>query len=124
MTADEVRATLAGRGVRLIADGDTLRWEAPAGVVTADVIGALREHKPALLGMLAAERMGANAKPVHATPSACLAPLVCGVVGLCGRLRCIPPEQRGRFMETARIARQPDNPHRVPDFDEAAGHTP
>ena len=43
---------LTKRGVRLEADGDRLRVDAPAGVVTEDLKAALSEAKPVLLRLL------------------------------------------------------------------------
>ena len=46
-------ADLKQRGVELAVDGDRLRWRAPEGVVTADVIETLRSHKPEVIAALA-----------------------------------------------------------------------
>jgi hypothetical protein len=43
---------LTKRGIRLEADGDGLRVDAPAGVVTDDLKAALSEAKPVLLRLL------------------------------------------------------------------------
>ena len=52
-------AKLELRGVRLSADGETLRYDAPAS--TADGLEAtLAENKPALLGLLWARRPSAG----------------------------------------------------------------
>lgn len=40
------------RGVRLYADGDRLRWQAPTGVMTDADLSALREYKADVLAIL------------------------------------------------------------------------
>jgi hypothetical protein len=51
---DEVLAALRARDIRLMADGDQLHYDAPAGVVTPEVATLLRQHKTALLALLTA----------------------------------------------------------------------
>jgi amino acid adenylation domain-containing protein len=43
---------LRSAGVRLRADGDQLRYEAPAGILSADLIDRMRAHKPELIEFL------------------------------------------------------------------------
>jgi len=52
MTPEALLVALRGRGVALIADGDRLRWRAPAGVLTDTDRDALTAAKPALLTLL------------------------------------------------------------------------
>ena len=59
-----------------------------------------------------------NAASSVAVPANCLGASVCGVVGICGRVSCIPPADRSTFMDAVAQARSPSNPHRVPDFDQ------
>lgn len=49
---DTLLARLADDDVHLTADGDVLRYDAPAGVVTPRLLDELRAHKPALLARL------------------------------------------------------------------------
>jgi hypothetical protein len=52
MTAVEVLHTLRARDIRLTADGDQLRYDAPEGAITEAVLTLLRQHKAALLTLL------------------------------------------------------------------------
>ncbi len=52
MTAALLLAELRRRGVELILEGPTLRYRAPKGLLTSELLGAIREHKPALLAAL------------------------------------------------------------------------
>jgi amino acid adenylation domain-containing protein len=51
--AADLLAEMAGLGIRLFADGESLRFEAPAGVMTPALRDRLRQEKPALLDLLA-----------------------------------------------------------------------
>lgn len=54
------------RGVDLIADGDRLRVEAPAGVMTPDLLEALRACKPDIIATLRAPSPAKQmARPEH-----------------------------------------------------------
>lgn len=52
MTAIDVLNDLKSRDVRLSARGDRLAWEAPAGVMTADLKAMLASRKADLLAVL------------------------------------------------------------------------
>ncbi|WP_313918936.1 non-ribosomal peptide synthetase [Tahibacter sp.] len=65
MDVNALLSELGNRRVRLIADGDKLRYEAPPGVVDANLLTALKAHKPALLSLLA-ESVAADAPDVLA----------------------------------------------------------
>lgn len=52
MTLASLLARLDTAGIALVADGDRLRWTAPAGALTPDLRDALRDHKAALLACL------------------------------------------------------------------------
>ncbi|MBI4506292.1 MAG: hypothetical protein HY691_12220 [Chloroflexi bacterium] len=54
MNPGALLADLRARGVELVAAGDRLRWRAPAGVLTDVDRATLREHKAALVAVLAA----------------------------------------------------------------------
>ena len=49
---NEVLRTLSARGVKLAADGENLRYEAPPGAIDHDLLAGLRRHKAALLMLL------------------------------------------------------------------------
>lgn len=49
MTADEALTTAQRVGIRLLAEGDQLRYRAPKGALTAELRRALAEHKSTLL---------------------------------------------------------------------------
>jgi FAD/FMN-containing dehydrogenase len=73
MTADldVFLADLAARGGKLEANGERLRIDAPAGVITARLRQALAEHKQAILGYLgsAGKRLEPEPPPViHRIP--------------------------------------------------------
>ena len=52
MTAAELLAELRRRGVKLTVNGDRLRYEAPRGALTPELLEAMRQHKPELLRLL------------------------------------------------------------------------
>jgi hypothetical protein len=52
MTPTELLMAIDGLGIRLAADGDRLVIDAPRGVLTAERVGALQEHKAAILAVL------------------------------------------------------------------------
>jgi len=53
VSAAELLAELTARGVRLTACGDRLAYDAPAGVMTAELRDRVKACKPELLAMLA-----------------------------------------------------------------------
>lgn len=77
MTLRDVLAEVRRRGIRLAAVGDKLRCR-PRSAVQAepDLTPHLKEHKPALLSLLAPERPPAVAAPPEAPPEAPAAPPV------------------------------------------------
>jgi len=54
MTPVELLATLTQAGVSLCPDGDTLRYQAPVGVLSDELKAALKAHQPELLKLLTA----------------------------------------------------------------------
>jgi TubC N-terminal docking domain len=52
MTATDVLHTLLARNIQLTVDGEYLRYAAPEGAMTPEVLALMREHKPALLALL------------------------------------------------------------------------
>ena len=59
--AVELLAHLSRAGVKLSAKGERLIFDAPAGVVTPDVLATLQAHKGELLAVLAGDWQGAAA---------------------------------------------------------------
>ena len=53
MSAAALIAELSGRGIELTITGDRVRWRAPKGAMTGEMIEALRLHKSAVLALLA-----------------------------------------------------------------------
>ncbi|MBK9313099.1 MAG: hypothetical protein IPM55_02450 [Acidobacteria bacterium] len=45
--------TLTGQGVKIWAEGEKIQIEAPDDILTDEIIETIREHKPALLSLLA-----------------------------------------------------------------------
>lgn len=78
MTAADLLRDLLSRGVELRAEGDRLRWRAPPGVVTQEVLEILAERKAEILTLLSEPRpapyldaRGELVVPMDADPSAC-----------------------------------------------------
>ena len=68
MTPAALLASLQAAGVDLVPSGDNLRLRAPEGALTADLLGAVKQHKPALLRLLA-EKGAAPAPGALSEPS-------------------------------------------------------
>jgi hypothetical protein len=64
MTLPELRACLDRIGIKLDIEAGELTARAPAGVMTAEVKAGIREHKTALLGLLA----GCTGRPPQSDP--------------------------------------------------------
>jgi len=76
VSATDVLTAFRQRDITLIASGGTIRYRAPAGVVTADDRAALRAHKAELLALLAPpEQTPANGKEETASPHMPTAPV-------------------------------------------------
>ena len=67
-TARTLLADLRRAGVLLTAKGDRLAFDAPAGVMTADVRAALTTHKPEILAVLRGDYAGAAAALLASLP--------------------------------------------------------
>ena len=64
MTVDQLLATLARRRVTLTLDGDRLKYRAPTGALTADLLEAILKHRQTIITRLATKRNGKpNVKP-------------------------------------------------------------
>jgi len=72
MTLDALLAELTTRGVRLIADDGRLRWQAPKGAMSAELVRAVQTHKPALLARLTTDS-DRSFTPIDALISAAVA---------------------------------------------------
>ena len=70
MTAETLLATLRDRGVEFTADGGSLRYRAPKGVLTPELRDALTRHKGEILTLL----QGADETSVAVVQAACVAP--------------------------------------------------
>ncbi|MDA8018154.1 MAG: amino acid adenylation domain-containing protein [Thermoanaerobaculia bacterium] len=64
---------LRAREVRLWADGEALRFSAPPGAMTADLLAELKSHKAPMLELLASK--SASDEPIHACRDGSPAPL-------------------------------------------------
>lgn len=102
--------------------------DADAGLARASTQGiALEDSLSFSAGKTDAEQEETQEKQTDKTdrthiplvPSRCLGPQVCAVVGICGRMSCIPTDEALDWMAALTAARLPTNPHRVPDFDSA-----
>jgi hypothetical protein len=60
-----VLAAAVARGIKLAAEGERLRYRAPAGTMTDDLRTALAAQKPALLGLLASGHDAATDHRAH-----------------------------------------------------------
>lgn len=60
MTFSELLRTVRDRQIRLSADGDSLRFDAPPGQMTPDLKAQLARHKPQLLQLLQTQRSTAS----------------------------------------------------------------
>ena len=70
--AGEVLAALRARDIRLMADGDQLRYDAPVGAVTTEIVALLQQHKPGLFALL--QQAHASAIPSPAAPPVTIGP--------------------------------------------------
>lgn len=68
MTAGALLAQLTALDVRLAADGPNLRYTAPRGVLTPDLLAALRAHKRELLGLLRTTESGSRPRGRDRSP--------------------------------------------------------
>jgi len=81
VTATEVITTATRRGIKLIAEGHTLRIAAPAGTVTPELREALSRCKQELLLVLA--RLAGMRATVGCVPVACAVAYAVGGPGRC-----------------------------------------
>jgi tubulysin polyketide synthase-like protein len=66
--ARSVLEELRGRGVVLWNEAERLRFRAPEGVMTADVVDRLRTHKSQIMRLLEAERAGVTPPVLRSRP--------------------------------------------------------
>ena len=97
MTADEVLDVLRVRDIRLMVDGDQLRYDAPEDALTDEVLILLRQHKVALVARLV------QAAPATTSPEPLTRYYPCVVCGRTKRwddygiwrcVACWPPAQQ------------------------------
>jgi natural product biosynthesis luciferase-like monooxygenase protein len=69
MTVDQLEVSLDQLGVRLISDGEKLRFEAPRGALTPDLRAAITEHKAELQARLRARASEPRVAPPRLEPS-------------------------------------------------------
>jgi len=126
VSAAELYIDLRERGFRLrIDDEDRLRVSPGDRLTAADRV-AVRRHRDELLAMVGIdgepEEAGTGttepAATPRATPSGCVAPGACNVLGICGRWACLPRAERFAFEVAVFNARAEANPHRVSHADD------
>ena len=66
MTVGEVLHTLQTRDIQLMLEGAQLRYDAPEDAITDEVLTLLRQHKAALLALLAQPPPPYHSRPVGA----------------------------------------------------------
>lgn len=123
MSAAELYVDLLGRGLRLRVDDEDRLRVSPADWLTAEDRVGVRQHRDELLAMvgIVCEPEGPSTAPTEqvadppTTPSGCLGPLACRVLGICGRWGCVPEAERAAFEVAVFYARAAGNPHRVSD---------
>jgi len=116
MTAADIYLDLFGRGLRLRADDDGRLIVAPGELLTDDDRAEIRRHKDELLAVAVyAATPSVTLEPgrVHDVPSMCVGPTACAVLGICGRLACLPVAERETFAVAVVNARAERNPHRI-----------
>jgi pyochelin synthetase len=107
MTVSEALHMLQARDIQLMVEGDQLRYDAPEGAITDEVLTLLRQHKAALLALLAPSTPAKDAAArAPCTPGACTPPapltpwypcVVCGSTdrwddhGIWRCIACWPP---------------------------------
>ena len=65
MSTPPLLAELTGLGVRLWVEGERLRFDAPAGVMTPERLAAVREHRAAILAELAPSERDMSAAAIR-----------------------------------------------------------
>ena len=91
MTAEALYLALFSRGLRLRADDDGRLIVAPGDLLNDDDRVEIRRHKDELLEIVAyaaTPSVTLEAGRIHDTPSLCLGPTACAVMGICGRPGC------------------------------------
>lgn len=58
MTAQDIVNKLSDLNVRVWTDGEMLRWKAPPGIITDQLLAEMKEHKPEILALIAAKGIG------------------------------------------------------------------
>lgn len=84
MNALSLMAELEARGVSIMADGGDLEIEAPGDVLCTEILEMVREHKPALLSLLAQSTLADAGISEEANEAALKAAHSCGHTAICG----------------------------------------
>jgi hypothetical protein len=78
MTADQVLSYVKKRGILLSPHGNRIKYEAPIGVMTPDLVELIKNHKQGILGILNSDRRIKNISPYvcaegdqHISPGDC-----------------------------------------------------
>lgn len=96
MAAQTLLSDLAGRGATLVAEAGRLRVDAPAGALTDTDRQRIRDHKPALLKLLAAPPE--DPPPPRYPPPRYPAPGVAPSRDLAGLVSCIRDPEAARYV--------------------------
>ena len=116
MTAVEGLHTLQARDIRLTADGEQLRYDAPEGAITDAVLTLLRQHKAALLTLVQQTLPSAARAPESETPVPDVTTAIPDTVASCSRARIgrcgddIAEEETQRILVTQPLSRWPNSP--------------
>ena len=104
MSAERLYRDLLDRGLHLRVDDGRL-VVGPRRLLTDVDDGAIRQHRDELATIAALEADERDIAPAprreHDVPSGCLGPTACAVLGVCGRLACIPEAERPAFAEAS-----------------------
>jgi hypothetical protein len=56
MNVEQILSEVRQKGVILIPDGDRIKYKAPSGIMTSELIEAIKKHKQAILSILTPNR--------------------------------------------------------------------
>lgn len=124
MSAATLYADLIDRGCRLRVDDDDRLIVSPGDLLSDADRTAIRLHKAELMAMASIDvaadpepdEVTTAPRPIHPTPTRCLGPTACAILGVCGRESCLAAEEFGPYAAAMVAARRPANPHVVSDF--------
>jgi len=116
MGAAELYIDILDRGLLLRIEEETDRlFVGPGELLTPADRDAIPIYKIELMAMVAIDTplIEDPDRSVHPTPSLCLAPVACRLLGICGRGACLSPTEADDFRDALTVARLRRNPHRV-----------